>query len=177
MSNKEIEYMVILQNFQKQNKINDNIYNRNLANTELEPQLSFRPLSTKYQIMPILENLQKSNVEKKDYQVFSTDSVFFPGTSKPHFNGFAPIIDKESTLRNQFFALQKGDQHKYIPSSTSNLYNIDSFPDTLIGIDKNEFDNSILFRKEKFNNHNPNLSENIGKNYFYNSTRYQLNSV
>ena len=168
---------VKLQNFEKQNNINNNIFSRNFSNIDLEPQLSFRPSSSKYQVMPILENVKENKIMKKDYETFNSSNVFFPGTSKPHFNGFAIGIDRESVLRNQFFALQKGDQHQYIPSTGSNLYNIDNFPNTLNDIDDNNLNKSILFRQERFDEHNPNLFPHIGNDIFNNSTRYQLNSM
>ena len=170
-------FNVILQNFEKQNNINNNIFSRNLSNVDLEPQLSFRPSSTKYQVMPILENKEQNKNDKKNYELFNTNNVFYPGTTKPHFNGFAKGIDRESVLRNQFFALQKGDQHQYIPSTGSNLYNIDNFPSTLNDIDDNNLNKSILFRQERFDEHNPNLFPHIGNDIFNNSTRYQLNSI
>jgi hypothetical protein len=170
-------FNVILQNFEKQNNINNNIFSRNLSNTELEPQFSFRPSSTKYQVMPILENKEQNKNDKKNYELFNTNNIFYPGTSKPHFNGFAKGIDRESVLRNQFFALQKGDQYQYIPSSSSNLYSIDNFSNTLNNIDNNSLNNSILFRQERFNDHNPNLFPHIGNDIFNNNTRYQLNSI
>jgi hypothetical protein len=170
-------FNVILQNFEKQNNINNNIFSRNLSNTELEPQFSFRPSSTKYQVMPILEPMEENKDVKKNYELFNTNNVFYPGTSKPHFNGFAKGIDRESVLRNQFFALQKGDQYQYIPSSSSNLYSIDNFSNTLNNIDNNSLNNSILFRQERFNDHNPKLFSHVGNDFFNNSTRYQLNSM
>ena len=170
-------FNVILQNFEKQNNINNNIFSRNLSNVDLEPQLSFRPSSTKYQVMPILENKEQNKNDKKNYELFNTNNVFYPGTTKPHFNGFAKGIDRESVLRNQFFALQKGDQHQYIPSTGSNLYNIDNFPSTLNDIDDNNLNKSILFRQERFDEHNPNFASHIGNNVFNNNTRYQLNSM
>jgi|TARA_B110000858_G_scaffold198457_1_gene265254 hypothetical protein len=168
---------VILQNFEKQNNINNNIFSRNLSNVDLEPQVSFRPSSTKYQVMPILENKEQNKNDKKNYELFNTNNIFYPGTTKPHFNGFAKGIDRESVLRNQFFALQKGDQYQYIPSSWSNLYNIDNFPNTLNDIDDNNLNKSILFRQERFDEHNPNLFPHIGNDIFNNNTRYQLNSI
>jgi hypothetical protein len=49
---------------------------------------------------------------------------FTPGSNVP-FSGYMTSIDNESRLRNQFLANQSAAQSKYIPSSTSDLYNYD----------------------------------------------------
>ena len=78
--------------------------------------------------------------------------MFYPGTRKPHFCGFAQNVDLESSLRNQFFALQKADQAKYVPNSNSNMYenNIN-----FINTNKN-LDNELLFNNNNgdFDNFN-----------------------
>jgi hypothetical protein len=105
--------------------------------------------------------------------MYDSSNTFFPGTRKPHFCGFASNVDKESTLRNQFFALQKADQSRYIPDSTSDLYetNIEQLPQ------KVNLDATLLFNETKFNDFNPNLSNSIGHELFYNSTRVQLKDL
>ena len=81
-----------------------------------------RSVSTKYSTLPILDHRQESNVPMNNYPIYDSNTTFFPGTSKPHFCGFAKNIDLESSLRSQFFALQKSRSSKIYTFVTSNLY-------------------------------------------------------
>ena len=166
-------YNITLQNFEKNDIINNNIYNRNIPSNQLNMNFSPRSVSTKYSALPILDHRQESSVPMNNYPIYNSGSTFFPGTSKPHFCGFAKNIDLESSLRSQFFALQKADQAKYIPSSSSNMYNN---PINFINTNK-DLDNYLLFNQNSFNDFNPNLSNNIGNEIFLNSTRVQLKNL
>ena len=121
--------------------------------------------------MPTLAPITKYTEPIKNYGNYDISSAFFPGNRKMHFCGFSSNIDKESALRNQFFALQKADQREYVPSSVSDLYenNINHIP--------NVIDSNLVFREEQFNDFNPNLSPIIGNEVFYNSTRVQLKNI
>ena len=165
------QYNVILQNVN--NNIGNNIYERVVPSQEMQMNFGFRPIMSKYATMPILDNNIQSDVNINKEPIYNSETVFYPGTSKPHFNGFATNIDNESTLRNQFFALQKGDKHLYVPNSNSDLYenNLDIKNHNL------NLDNLILFKKEQFQDFNPNISNKIGYNIFNNSTRVQLKNI
>lgn len=165
------QYNVILQNVN--NNIGNNIYERVIPSHEMQMNFGFRPIMSKYATMPILDNRIVSDVNINKEPIYNSENVFYPGTSKPHFNGFASNIDNESTLRNQFFALQKGDKHLYVPNSNSDLYenNLDIKNNNL------NLDNLILFKKEQFQDFNPNISNKIGYNIFNNSTRVQLKNI
>ena len=160
-----------LQNFSNLDNINNDIYNRNIPSTSIQLNFSPRPSMSKYSIMPIIEEKKVGNVEITNGRYFN-NNIFYPGTRKLDFCGFARKIDDESTLRNQFFALQKSDHSKWVPSSSSDLYKSDIIP-------KNDdiINNSLLFKENTFNNHNPNISSKIGQNYFNNSTRVQLKNL
>ena len=164
-------YNVVLQNIN--NNIGNNIYERVVPSHEMQMNFGFRPIMSKYATMPILDNRVQSQVNINKEPIYNNNEVFFPGTSKPHFNGFASNIDNESTLRNQFFALQKGDKHLYVPNSNSDLY------ENNLDIKNYNFnlDNLILFKKENFEDFNPNISNKIGNNIFNNSTRVQLKNI
>jgi hypothetical protein len=173
MSENNNYYNVVLHNFDKQNSINSEIMNRNIPSSGLTMNFSFRPVNTKYTFMPTVAPLVKSVEPIQNYGNYDISSVFFPGTRKMHFCGFASNIDRESTLRNQFFALQKADQKAYIPPSTSDLYEnkINFAP-------KNEnLDSHLLFREEQFQDFNPNTFPTMGNELFYNSTRVQLKNI
>lgn len=164
---------ITLQNHVNQNEINNTIYQRNIPSENMQVNLSQRSVSTKYAHFPILDSRKESNVLLNYSRPYDSNEMFFPGNSKPHFCGFAQNVDLESTLRNQFFALQKADQAAYIPNSNSNLYenNIN-----FINTNKN-LDNELLFNKEDFDDFNPNLSNIIGNDIFLNSTRVQLKNL
>ena len=165
-------YNVVMQNFEKNNLINEKIYERVIPSDDLILNFDPRPVQTKYTHMPILDTLKNSSVTLKDSNIFNPTNIF-SGNAKPNFRGFVDAIDKESTLRNQFFALQKSDQSKFIPSTQSSLYNNEVFHLT----SNEDLDNSLLFNEENFNNFNPNLNNKIGANRFNNSTRVQLKNL
>ena len=164
---------VILQHFEKNNSINQNIYDRNFPSSQLNMNYSPRPVNTKYTYLPILDNRKESDVPINNNGIYNSEETFYPGTRNPNFCGFANKIDAESTLRNQFFALQKADQAKWVPNSTSDLY---ENPVNYVNTNR-DLDTSALFREETFNDFNPNLSNNIGNDLFYNSTRVQLKNI
>ena len=160
-----------LQNFDNLNNINNDIYNRNIPSSNIQLNFSPRSVMSKYSVFPITERNTVSNVPINNAKYFN-ENIFYPGTRKLDFCGFARNIDHESTLRNQFFALQKSDQANWVPSSNSDLYNSNVVPQ-----EDNRINNSLLFREERFNEYNPNISNKIGNNYFNNSTRVQLKNL
>lgn len=164
---------ITLQNHENQNTINQNIYQRNIPSENMQVSLPQRSVSTKYAHFPILDSRRESNVLLNYARPYDNNQMFFPGTRKPHFCGFAQNVDLESNLRNQFFALQKADQAIYVPNSNSNMYeNHINFTTT----NKN-LDNELLFNNEDFDNFNPNISNKIGNEIFLNSTRVQLKNL
>jgi len=166
-------YNVSLHNFEGHNTINNSIANRNFPSNSLAMNFSFRPVNTKYTLMPTYNHPIEASVPIINSEVYDVSSTFFPGTRKPHFCGFATNVDKESTLRNQFFALQKADQVAYLPNSSSDLYeNNITFATHNTNLDAN-----LLFKQESFNDFNPNISSSIGNEIFYNSTRVQLKDL
>ena len=166
-------YNVTLHNFENHNTINNSLANRNFPSNNLGMNFSFRPVNTKYTLMPTYNHPIESTVPINAGSIYDVSSTFFPGTRKPHFHGFATNVDKESTLRNQFFALQKADQVPYLPNTYSDLYenNINFFTHA------NNLDAHLLFKEESFNDFNPNISNSIGNEIFYNSTRVQLKDL
>ena len=164
---------VRLQHFEKNDTINNEIYKRNIPSTNIQMSFDSRPVSTKYSVMPIIDHKKPSDVKINILENYDTNETFFPGTSKPHYSGFANNIDNESLLRSQFFALQNCYKQNFIPSTKSNLYNHEIFNKTT-NID---LDSETIFKKEQFNNFNPNISNNIGNSFFHNNTRVQLKNL
>jgi hypothetical protein len=95
---------------------------RNIPSAPLQPQFSIRPVSTKYDMMPIFDRRPKAKVPIKRQPTYDVGTTFNPGSSQAPWSGFASNINKESQLRNQFFALQRCEQPNYVPSTTSDMY-------------------------------------------------------
>lgn len=149
---------------------NERISERNIPSASLRPEYSIRPVSTKYSLMPILDQRRKVNVPLHNYQNFNVDTVFNPGNAQAPWAGFANNVNTESTLRNQFFALQKCEQSEYVPSSKSDLYQ------TKIDYKPIKQTHPLLFERQDFEDFNPNV-HNLGYEFFNNSTRSQLKNL
>lgn len=153
-------------------EINTRISERNIPSAALRPAFDVRPLSSKYATMPILETRPTPTVPLQSYQQFSTEAVFNPGNGKAPWRGWAERVNVESSLRNQFFALQRNDRAYYVPNSDSDLYNVS------IAARHVEQPNPYLFDNGATNfapmNPNPN---DLGKLTFDNSTRFQLRTL
>jgi hypothetical protein len=140
---------------------------RNIPSSSLQPAFSMRPVSTKYAIMPILDQRAKATVPIIERPPYDIQKTFNPGTAQAPWSGFASHINDESRLRNQFFALQKCQQPVYIPSSDSDLYKV-TVDNTA---EQQPFPG--LFEDQKFDKFDPN-TVGVGQNLFNNCTRLQL---
>lgn len=153
-------------------EINQRISERNIPSAALRPAFDVRPLSSKYAMMPILESRPVPTAPLANYTHFTTETVFNPGNAKAPWRGWAERVNVESSLRNQFFALQRNDRAVYVPNSTSDLYQVH--------IDAREVEqpNPYLFDNgaTHFAPMNPN-PHNLGKLTFDNSTRFQLRTL
>ena len=157
-------------NLNRANELNERISSRNVPSNPLQAQFSIRPVSTKYEILPIFDRRPLPTVPIQRQPTFNMKTTFNPGTANGPWSGFATNVNDESTLRNQFFALQKNPQAYYIPPSTSDMYQVkvdgtqlnQPFPD--------------LFRQQQFQQFNPNECD-MGKNFFDNCTRQQVKEL
>ena len=116
-------------NLKRANELNERLSQRNVPSAPLQPYLNTRPVSTKYSLLPVLDRRAPTDVPLEKLPTYSPKDVFYPGGAQAPWSGFANAIDVESTLHNQFFALQKCEQSQYVPSSKSDLYN-SVIPDT-----------------------------------------------
>lgn len=158
---------VYIYNDGRLDEMNNKMYERNIPSVNLQPQYSSRPASTKYGYMQILDQRQVSTTPLQTYGTYSTKSVFNPGNAQAPWSGFSNNINTESTLRNQFFALQNCEQSEYVPSSNSDLYQ------TKIDYKPVQQNHPLLFEKSDLAPFNPN-TDNIGNSLFNNHTRNQL---
>jgi hypothetical protein len=157
-------------NLNKNEEFSERMFNRNIPSSNIDVQFSMRPISTKYTLMPVIDQYKQSNVPIIISTTYNVGKVFNPGNDMGPWNGYSNNVDIETLLRNQTFALQNCDQSVYVPSSTSDLYNSDN-------IETNQMQPyPKLFEPAMFDNFNPN-SHNLGNNVFNNSTRQQLKNI
>lgn len=167
-NNGVIEGLYICQQERTQ-QLNDRIFSRNIPSAQLQMQFSSRPVSTKYATMPILNPRASSHIPINVQPTYETTEVFNPGSSAP-WSGFPTKVDDESKLRNQFFALQKCEQSEYVPSSTSDLYEVAVTSRPVLQPYPG------LFQTEDFSEFNTNPC-NLGKDRLYNHTRQQVKDL
>ena len=191
--------------FDRLESINQAMYDRNLShgNAGLRPYMDSRSVPTKNVLFSAVQEHRTSSVPLDRYPAYNpytrmnasrslesvvggfqppdhNENVFAPIQSKGPTDYFLANVDAESTLRNQFFALQHGaDQAVYVPSSSSDLYRVQvpthSHPDA------QPFPS--LFSANQINSDyrtttNPYIDEShIGKDTFHNCTKTQLRST
>lgn len=148
-------------------ELNDRVLNRNIPSQPLAPQFSMRPASTKYAIMPIVDNRVVPETPIIPRPIYNIEQVFNPGNAQAPWSGFSTNIDNESSLRNQFFAIQNCPQSEYIPSSNSDMY-----VNVAVGRqERQQF--PMLFEEQSFSKFDPNTC-NVGNDTFGNCTRQQM---
>jgi len=155
-------------------KINDRASKRQFPDSPLQPYFTPRATPTRYSHFPIANLRTEPTVPLIPYPEYSIEYNFNPGNApRGPGNGFLNNVDRESVLRNQFFALDKNsDQGVYVPESNSDLYNI-TLPTTSEVVPQ-PF--PLLFNPLIGQIHTRGLTggENIGQNSFNNSTRVKL---
>jgi hypothetical protein len=111
-----------LQNLDYDNELNNRLKDRWVPSDTLQPLYDLRPVATKYTWFQTIEESPVTTVNQHQYLPYTPSKVFNPGSRAPA-DFFLSSIDQESRLRNQFMALQKGDQAVYVPCTQSDLYN------------------------------------------------------
>lgn len=164
-------------------EINRRLYDRNIPNRHLENWYTPTPASTKFTRFPIVncnDNTRKKVAEsvgpqnmKIDVPSFNVATDYAAMTRTAPFRGFTDNIDTESSLRNQFYALQSSDRACWVPASSSDLYIITS----AVGRQEEQTHN-LLFKREQelITSNHPNV-EQIGRDRFMNNTRTQLRAL
>tara|TARA_A100001015_G_scaffold316153_1_gene429722 strand:- start:846 stop:1406 length:561 start_codon:yes stop_codon:yes gene_type:complete len=151
--------------------IGNSIYSRNVPSQPLAPQFSMRPVPTKYSHFPIVDPRPPAQlVSIEPLPTYNVEKVFNPGNAQAPWSGFATNIDKESTLRNQFFALQRCQQRYYVPSTASDMY------DSVIPVTDNVQTHPLLFNTENFKKFNTNPYD-TSKEVFNNHTRQDVKNI
>ncbi len=169
------EYLYIGQQG-RTDQLNERILERSEPEKALAPNFTPRPVLTRYTRFPMLDNRMPANVAIQPNYNYSLEKTFTPPLMKTGpVSGFINNVGIESSLRNQDYALHKGnDKVVYVPSANSDLYKvyIPSRPSTQ--------PHPGLFERQQFSNQmHPNIlnNANIGNDRFHNNTRTQLKSI
>jgi hypothetical protein len=155
-------------------RINDRAYSRNFPDSPLQPYFTPRATPTRYSHFPITNLRTEPSVPLIPYPEYSVEYNFNPGNApRGPGNGFFSNVDRESVLRNQFFALDKNsDKGVYVPESKSDLYN-DAVPHTSEVVQQ-PFPLLFNSNTEQIETRGFTGGAQIGENAFNNSTRTQL---
>jgi len=154
-------------------ELNDRILGRFQPDMQLQPNINFRAVPTKYSHFPVIDRIKQANVPIVSVPYYSMETNFTPSTSRGPVDGYFSNVNTESTLRNQYFALQHGaPQGEFIPSSQSDLYEVKMSIPTRIESQPypglfNRFQNDP-YAKER------NVDSKIGAERFFNNTRVQM---
>ena len=80
-------------NQERTNELSRRMASRNIPSAPLQPQYAVRPVSTKYDMMSIVDRRPKSSVPLKSYPVYNIESTFNPGSAVAPWSGFATEVD------------------------------------------------------------------------------------
>lgn len=152
-------------------EFNTRLNGRQFADSPLEPNFDMRSVSTKYARFPIINRRKPVTEGKLPYVDYNQGANFTPAVSKGPVSGYMNSVDTETILRNQTFGLQTGiGQDVYVPSSSSELYNVS------VVSRPSEQPHTGLFAHSTFSNRpHPNVENStIGRDQFFNHTRTQL---
>ena len=157
-------------NLERVQELNQRINERMYTNQTLPANYNVRSVSTRFDIMPIIDKQPTSDIPVEKKPVFDTEKTFYPGTQDGPWSGFVSNVNTESILRNQVNAIQSNPYATYIPSSDSDLYE-----NTVVGRKESQT-HPLLFQEHLEFKHNPN-SYNLGNSFFQNCTRTDLKNI
>lgn len=169
------EYLYYGQN-ERVDELNQRLEMRHFPDSPLEPNYDPRPVPTKYSLFPIVDRRAPAHAARLEYPDYNGGVNFNPGSDRAPPIGFSKNVDTETVLRNQTFAIQNGaSRGVYVPSSTSDLYNV-SVP---VSTNAPAQTHPLLFERQLFDGSlHPNLAaDNIGRDTFFNNTRTQLRNT
>jgi hypothetical protein len=119
----------------KHNQINNEIIKRNVPSQPLQTYFGIPSVNTRYVVqpkydfstppcmLPKKDNGEGLGISSLQHSTYDTNTYYYPGDRKAPFSGFSSNINIESQLRNQHIKLSRSDNHVYVPTSKSNLYN------------------------------------------------------
>lgn len=158
-------------------ELNDRILGRFYPDMPLQANMDIRPVSTKYSHFPVIDRVPIAKVPLVKEEYYSMATNFTPANTRGPVDGYLSNVNVESSLRNQYFAIQRGaPQGEYIPSSQSDLYKVqmaepshrESQPYPIL------FDEYKPDERQNQNKNRKMVDSNIGVDRFFNNTRVQL---
>ena len=165
-------------------ELNTRIFERNIPSRQFQTQFSNRPVSTKFEHFQTISKPNSLNNNDKiiNKKIFNMKNDFNPGSIAPP-QGYLNNIDDESKLNRQFFADQNNYQSKWIPSSSSSLYNTDKIcwqenqPYPRLFLNYNNENEKLNENNITYTTENKLKDYNVGKELWQNSTRQQLKNI
>lgn len=154
-------------NLKYDNELNERMGKRYFPTSALKPVFDIRPVSTKYGHFPLFEERKQPKVPLNTYMSYDPSKTFTPSDRAGPVEYFFNNIDTESTLRNQTMALQNCDRSVYVPDSTSDLYQPQSFL-TQTETPKETSVQNIVFNPDRCN---------LAPQPFFNHTRNNLKNL
>ena len=154
-------------NLKYDNELNERMGKRYFPTSALKPVFDIRPVSTKYGHFPLFEERKQSRVPLNTYNTYDPSKTFTPSDRAGPAEYFFNNIDTESKLRNQTMALQKCDRSVYVPESTSDLYQPQTF------LTQTESQKETIIQNIHFNPDRCNLAPE----QFFNHTRNNLKNL
>lgn len=158
-------------------ELNKRMYQRHIPDNALAPNFDPRPISTKYDHMPIVDRRKFAHVDIQKTVSHNVQNHFNPGTHRAPPMSILRDVNIETVLRNQTTALQHGnDQAVYVPSSSSDLYQV-QVPSSSTGDGMSTHPN-LFYQSQHTNMRESSLQCGlVGKDTFLNSTRVQLRNM
>ena len=157
-------------------ELNNRYAARQFPDIAIKPQFDIRAVPTKYSLFPLIDRRPSmQGVEPiKQYLDHSQETNFCPNIAKGPYSGFSNKVEVESSLRNQFFAIQRGaDQGVYVPSSASDMYKVPVY-----GRQEAQTHPTISAQFAFDGRVHANLADGrIGQDRFHNNTRTQLRNT
>jgi hypothetical protein len=162
---------VYFKNTNRSKELSERIFARNIPSAPIKGEVSFRPEQTKFTILGKDEGYRHEQCGPNvAYANYEPSKIFHPGNNGAPWYGYAANINNESTLRNQFFALQKAGQAAWVPSTNSELYNAKVVSKSV------ENPHPHLDKRAEFEPFQPNTC-GIAKQLFHNHTHQQIKDL
>lgn len=162
-----------IQNDNRNQILNNRIYNRNVPSRIIHQSLDPRATQTRQVLYPALNVFAPSAYPILSNEDYNQGGQFNPGVNAP-YSGYASFVDLETRLHNSFAPVQKYNvNNKYIPMSTSELY-VESVKED--ELKRAQQPHPKLFEEQFFQLKNTN-PHNLGRNAFNNHTRQQVKNI
>ena len=171
-------------NSEKNNEMNNNIYNRNVPSAGLAMQLDMRPKPTKYTVFPAVAGATVSTPPivrlgpmgpAAPIATYNGERTFNPGTSAP-WSGYAANIDRETDLHNS----KMSARGEFGASTNSDMYatkmNNSREPSNRKPHEFPDLFEPPVFSTNSTNSTNSTKSgqDSMGGSFFNQSTRYSV---